>query len=196
MRTLIRTSLLALLVLPLSAQQAGWGIQGGLIHGLESLKKATNASQGFHLGADYTTRLPHADMGVRAGAAFVAMPGSARHGLKTSLNLMQVFGDLWIPAGSPDLHVLAGLSLNHYSMSKSGSESLEPTAVDRHFPVRDVKGLKFGVRLGVSYRFSERFSGEALLQQTELAGKDLSDPRVRAGGINPAWIQLGVRYSF
>lgn len=196
MLPLIRTSLLALLVLPVAAQDTGFGVQGGFIHGLESLKKATHASNGFYAAVDYTHRLTHAGMNVRMGAGFVSMPGSAYKGLKTSLGATQVYGDLLIPVGDSRVQVLAGLSANTYTMTRSGTESTDPLDVERHFPVRDVKGLKMGVRLGALVRLTGHWSAEVLLQQTELAGKDLHDPLVRAGGINPAWIQVGARYRF
>jgi hypothetical protein len=116
--------------------------------------------------------------------------------LKTSLNLLQAHGDLLIETGRSSLHGLAGLSVNSYSMSRSGTESEDPQDRDHHFPLRDVKGLKLGLRLGINYAFTRNLSGELLFQQTELSGKDLEDPYVRQGGINPAWIELDVRYHF
>ena len=35
-----------------------------------------------------------------------------------------------------------------------------------------------------------------LLQATELAGRQRNDDLIRKGGLNPTWIQLGVRYGF
>ncbi len=196
MTPILRTLLLGLAVLPACAQGSGFGIHGSLLAGLDSLRKATHGRGGITLGLDHQTRLPHADMGVRTGLTLGWMPGRTKAGLTTDLRLVQAFGDLRIPVGGSLVTAIAGLSVNHYGLTKTGTESDEPSDVERHFPVRDARGLKLGVRLGVSLRLSDRWSGELLLQQTELAGKDLEDPLVRPGGINPAWIQFGVRCAF
>ncbi|MDP2877249.1 MAG: hypothetical protein Q8O00_13765, partial [Holophaga sp.] len=174
-------------------QGTGFSIGGGLLVGNDSLKKATNGSTGFHLGADYTvgTQLP-----VRFGFTLASMPGSAVNGLKTSLTLVQAHSDMVIETPAPALKALVGLSLNSYSMSRTGVESTDALDVDHHFPVRDVSGIKLGLRLGMSYAFTKQLSAEVVFQQTELAGKDLEDPMVRRGGINPSWFELGVRWHF
>lgn len=192
----LRSSLLGLMALPLAAQGAGFSLEGGLLVGTDSLKKATNASLGYHLGADYGAHVPDTQVPVRFGVTFASMPGSGRNGLTTSLTLAQAHGDVFIDTPSPAWKALLGLSLNRYSMSRSGTESTVEGDVDHHFPVRDVKGLKMGLRLGVSRAFSARWSAELLFQQTELAGKDLEDPLIRRGGINPSWFEVGVRWHF
>jgi len=192
----LRNSLLGLVVLPLAAQGTGFSVGGGLLLGNDSLKKATNATTGFHLGADYGAHVLGTQVPVRFGVTFASMPGSDVNGLKTSLTLAQAHGDVFIETPSPRWNVLAGLSLNSYSMSRSGTESTDEADVDHHFPVRDVKGLKMGLRLGVTCALSERWSAELVFQQTELAGKDLQDPLVRRGGINPSWFELGLRWHF
>ncbi|MEI8329812.1 MAG: hypothetical protein WCG14_07445, partial [Chlamydiia bacterium] len=63
----LRSSLLGLLVLPLAAQGTGFSLEGGALLGNDSLKKATNASLGFHLGADYGTRLVGTEVPARLG---------------------------------------------------------------------------------------------------------------------------------
>ncbi len=192
----LRGSLLGLLVLPLAAQGTGFSVEGGVLMGFDSLKKATNGTTGFHLGADYGTQVVGTDIPARLGLTFASMPGSESNGLKTSLTLAQIHGDVFIETPSPALKALVGLSLNSYSMSRTGTESEDEADVAHHFPVRDVKGLKMGLRLGVSYAFSKSWSAELVFQQTELAGKDLQDPLVRRGGINPAWCELGLRWHF
>lgn len=199
----LRSSLLALTALPLCAQ--GFSVTGAGVLALDSLKKVTNASAAILAGADYTTRFAGTEIPVRAGVSLALMPGSERYGLKTSLFLAQVHGDLFIATASPKLWAVAGLSLNTYSMSRSGTEDADDALdVDHHFPVGDAKGVKFGFRLGLDYRMSRAWSLELMLQQTELAGKDLTGDvkapdgteLVRQGPINPAWLQLGVTYRF
>jgi len=196
MLKILRSSLLGLLALPLAAQAPGFSAGGGFIVGLDSLKKATHNTLGFNLGADYSFRIPETEMDARVGLSLGLMPGSEQNGLKTSLTLFQAHGDMVIETTAKGLFAVAGLSLNTYSMSRSGTESQDPMDRDHHFPVRDAKGLKLGLRLGIAYAFNARFSGELLVQQTELSGKDLQDPFVRQGGANPAWIELNARYHF
>lgn len=192
----LRMFLLAVLALPLAAQSPGFSVEGGLLLANDSLKKATNGSAGFLAGADYGAHVLGTQVPARVGLTLASMPGSELNGLKTSLTLAQLHGDVFIETGSPAWMGLVGLSVNSYSMSKSGIESEDPVDVDHHFPVRDAKGLKLGLRLGVSYAFAQSWSAELVFQQTELAGKDLQDPLVRRGGINPSWFELGLRWHF
>jgi hypothetical protein len=191
-----RVLLISLLSLPLVAQTSGFSVQGGVILGFDSLKKATNSATGLTLGADYGTRIWGTDMPARVGLSFSALPGKELNGLKTSLTLTQAHGDLVMGGTEGGVHLLLGLSLNAYQMSRSGTESSDPMDVDRHFPIRDASGLKLGLRLGLAYAINRSWSTELLFQQTELAGKDLTDPLRRQGAINPAWLELGFRYYF
>ncbi len=197
MHKIIRASLLGLLALPMAAQDHSFGLGGSLILGHDSLKKATQNTMGFTVWGDYTGKVYGTTMPVRVGLGLTSMPGKEKNGLKTSLGSVQVYGDLLLETPWQALNGVLGLSINNYSMTKSGTEDTQhPDNVDRHFPVRDVKGLKLGLRLGLEYRFSDRLTLQVLLQQTELAGKDLQDPLVRVGGVNPAWTQVGLRYTF
>jgi hypothetical protein len=179
------------------AQGTGFSINGGLISGFDSLKKATNSSTALQLGADYHTHVWSTDVPARVGLTFASMPGSQWNGLKTSLTLLQLHGDLILDGPGTAWHPVLGMSLNHYSMSRSGVENLDdPLDRDHHFPVRDVKGVKIGVRIGLDYAINRNLELELMFQQTELAGKDLNDPMVRAGGVNPGWLEFNVRYRF
>ncbi len=194
---LIRTSLLGLVVLPLAAQTPGFSVAGGPILGFESLKKATNNTLAFQIGADYTGHDLGSDIPARAGLALASMPGKDWNGLKTSLLLTQLHGDILLPLPRIHGYGILGASLNTWSMSKSGTEDTEdPLDRDHHFPIRDAKGLKLGLRVGVGFNLTRNLALEAVIQQTELAGKDLEDPLVRQGGINPGWLNLDIRFSF
>jgi hypothetical protein len=188
----------------LAAQDTGFSINGGLISALDSLKKATNKSTAFQIGTDYHTKVWSTEVPARVGLTLASMPGSEWNGLKTSLTLAQLHGDLILDGPGVAWHPVLGLSVNHYGMKRTGVENLGDPDVnpdgyldhDHHFPVRDVKGLKIGFRLGLDYSVSRNVELELMFQQTELAGKDLTDPQVRAGGINPAWFEFNVRYRF
>ncbi len=197
MRLIPRALLLGTMALSLAAQESPFSVNGGIISALDSLKKATYNSTGLQIGADYHTKVLSTEVPVRVGLNFASMPGSEHNGLKTSLTLFQLHGDVILDGPSASWHPLVGLSLNHFSMTKKGVENAaDPLDLDHHFPVRDVKGTKIGVRMGVGYTVSRKVELELLFQQTELAGKDLNDPLVRAGGINPAWLEFNVRFHF
>jgi hypothetical protein len=197
MRLIPCALLSGLLAMPLAAQNAPFSINGGLISALDSLKKATNHSTALQIGADYHTRVWSTEVPARVGLSFASMPGSEKNGLKTSLSLLQLHGDLLLDGPTAAWHPVLGLSMNRYTMSKQGVENLaDPLDRDHHFPVRDVRGTKIGFRVGLDYAVSRNLELELMFQQTELAGKDLTDPMVRAGGINPAWLEFNVRYRF
>jgi hypothetical protein len=197
MRLISRALLLGSLAVPLVAQNAPFSINGGLISALDSLKKATDKSTALQVGADYHTKILDTEIPTRVGLTLAAMPGSERNGLKTSLTLLQLHGDVLLDGPGSAWNPVIGMSLNHYSMSRSGTENLaDPLDKDHHFPVRDAKGVKIGLRVGLDYAMTEKVSLELMFQQTELAGKDLTDSMVRVGGINPAWLEFNVRYRF
>jgi hypothetical protein len=192
----IRTSILGLLVLPLAAQAPGFSVAGGPILGFESLKKATNNTVGYQLGTDFTGHVPTTEIPARVGLAIASFPGKELNGLKTSLTLAQLHGDLLLPLEGIHGYGIFGGSLNSYSMSTAGTESTDELDIDHHFPVRDAKGLKLGLRLGLGFNLSKRVGLELTFQQTELSGKDLNDPMVRVGGVNPGWLNLDLRFTF
>ena len=193
---LARTCLLALLALPLAAQSTTFSAGGGLIYGLDSYKKAVNNTLGLNLNLGYDTSVYKSGIPARITFGVGLMPGKERNGLKTSLTLFQLAGDILIQTEVQGLRGVVGLSVNSYSAKFSGYESPAVFDAENHFPFRDAKGLKGGVRLGLEYSFSKRWSGQALLQATELAGRQRYDPLIRQGGINPSWLEFGARYRF
>jgi hypothetical protein len=187
--------LTACLALPVAAQGTPFSLNGGFISALDSLKKATNNSVAFQVGADYHTKVVGTEVPARVGLTLADMPGREWNGLKTSLKLYQFHGDVILDGPTANWHPSLGFSLNRYGMSRSGLENVDnPLDKDHHFPVRDTKGLKMGVRVGLEYTVSRRLGLEVMFQQTELAGKDMTDPLIRAGGINPAWFEFNVRF--
>ncbi|WP_243322590.1 outer membrane beta-barrel protein [Geothrix sp. SG200] len=193
---LARTCLLGLLALPALAQSSPFSVGGGLILGLDSYKKAVNSSTGFTLNAGYDTNLLKSGVPARISFGLSLMPGKETNGLKTSLTLYQLAGDILVDTGARNLRGVIGLSLNSYTAKFSGQESPAVYDVDHHFPFHDAKGLKGGLRLGLEYATGSHWSGQVLLQTTELSGRDRNDPLIRRGGINPAWLEFGVRYRF
>jgi len=194
---LIRSILTGVLALPLAAASpTGLSVGGGLILGLDSYKKVVNNTTGFTLNAGWETQLLKSGVPARVGLGVATMPGKELNGLKTSLTLVQLTGDLLLDTPSPKVHGIFGLSLNSYTAKFSGEESSSIFDADHHFPFHDVKGLKGGLRLGLEYVQDRHLAFEAILQVTELAGRQRNDTLIRRGAVNPGWIQLGARYTF
>jgi hypothetical protein len=192
----LRTCVLGLLALPMAAQTSPFSAGGALILGLDSYKKAVNNSTGLMLNVGWDTPVYKSGIPARVSLSVGSMPGKELNGLKTSLTLVQLSGDILIPTQVKALRGVLGLSLNKYTAKYAGDESPSAFDSDHHFPFRDTSGLKGGIRLGMEYGFSARFKGEAILQATELAGRQRSDTLIRKGAVNPGWLQLGARYQF
>lgn len=192
----VRTCFLGLLALPLASQTTNFSAGGALINGLDSYQKAVNATTGLTLNIGYDTTIYKSGIPARVSLGVGLMPGKDLRGLKTSLTLFQLAGDVLVETEVQGLRGVLGLSVNSYSARFSGYENPAVFDADHHFPFRDAKGLKGGLRIGMEYEFSQRWVGQALLQATELAGRQRYDPLIRRGGINPAWVEFGVRYRF
>jgi len=208
----IRTSLLGLLALPLAAQSSGFNVGASLILAPKqyfgSYDKAVHNNLGFVLNAGYDLNVYHTDVPARLTASYANMPGKATdYGMKTSLQSLQLAGDVFLQTSLPELRGLVGLSVNRYYVSNSSTNSFPseggpkgenwvPSDYNHHYPFRDCKGYKFGYRVGLEYAFSKTLSADVVLQQTELAGHSNSDPLVRVGGVNPSWLQFGFHFKF
>jgi len=192
----IRTCLLGLLVLPLSAQSTAFSAGGALILGLESYKKAVNNTTGFVVNGAWDTEVLKSRIPARLSLGFGLMPGKETNGLKTSLSVIQLSGDILIETQIEGLRGVVGLSMNKYFAKYSGQESQSVFDSDHHFPFRDVDGIKGGIRLGLEYSVNKQISCEVLLQATELAGRQRTDTLIRKGAVNPGWLQFGARYKF
>jgi len=207
MNVFVRTSLLGLLALPLAAQSSGFSAGGAIIYGFDSLKKVTNSNVGITVNGAFDATIYGSDIPARISLAYANIPGKQTSystattdgHLRTTLNLIQLSGDILVASGKPELKGVFGLSFNKYSLNKAGNEdttaanSGNPSA---HFPAVDDKGVKLGLRLGLDYTINKSFSAEVIFQQTELAGAQRNDSLVRRGGLNPGWLQFGARYHF
>jgi hypothetical protein len=192
----LHTCLLGLLALPLAAQATPFSVGGAALLGLDSYKKAVNNSTGFLMNVGWDTQIGRSGIPARLALGGGVMPGKELNGLKTSLSLLQLSGDILIATAVPNLRGVVGLSLNKYTAKYAGEESPSAFDSDHHFPFRDTTGIKGGLRLGLEYAWTTRVTGEALLQSTELAGRQRTDTLIRRGAINPGWIQVGARYRF
>jgi len=191
-----RIVLIGLLALPLGAQTLPVSVGGSIIFGMDSYRKVVNNSTGFMVDVGWDAHLAKNALPARFSISLGSMPGKETNGLKTSLTLFQFSTDLLLKTDIENLRGVFGLALNMYRASLSGTESTAAADVDHHFPFHDVDGVKGGLRLGAEYTFRKHFTAQILLQATELAGSQRTDRLQRRGGLNPAWVQCGVRYSF
>lgn len=207
-RTLRAFTILAGLVsLPaLAGDGPTFNVGGSLLNQLESAKNITNNSLGYSItgGVDWNTSHNYV---VRTGLAINFLPGSAFGDtgrtdafVKTSLMGYQIFSDIHIPSANKNLSFVAGLSLQKWNFRTSKpATSVSPIGADASSGT--IKGLKFGMRLGLEWKFNTHWSGELMMQQTELGSQDnevkgnTTDPTYLSNE-NPGWFQVGARYHF
>jgi hypothetical protein len=177
----------------LGAQETGWQAGGALSYasGMDLKRHFTNQDIGFILEGGYVGKLAASTVPFRTNLSFNFFPGKTTNGSKIDLNGMQLAGDLFISTPMEKLRIITGLSLNKWSMKVT-------TPAENY--TNSVKGLKFGGRIGFDYAFSKHVTGEVIFQAVEL-GSDMDyqkTPDYPNGtyGINPSWLQFGVKYHF
>jgi hypothetical protein len=160
-----------------------WTAGVSLTAALDGLKEVTHETNGFVVDFGYNGRLGNTTVPFRASLGYQIFPGSAAEtGLKQSLTSIQLAGDIFISSPWKDLQFITGLSLNKYKV-KSESATFSTT--------ESVEGTKFGARLGMEYQFNPAWSAQLLVQMTEL-GTDSA----ASTGVNPSWLQAGVKFHF
>ena len=169
----------------LGAQEAQktWTAGASFTVALDSLREVTHNTNGFVEDFGYNGHLGNTDVPFRASLGYQYLPGKEDSGLKQSLTSFQLAGDIFIPSGFKDLQFITGLSINKYKVKAEAAGLGSDT--------ESVKGPKFGARVGLEYQFNPAWSGQLLLQMTEL-GTDAA----ATTGINPSWIQAGVKFHF
>lgn len=208
-------------ILPLLALATVLGAQepvrleafGAFTQGYDSMKKATYATYGLTVGGGIVTTIPDSKMPLRAGLAFATFPGKQHGSAKSSLGLTQFTVDAGFGPDASRLKGFFGLSLNKWSVKNTGTETYAKDATNNWrpvsvFAVKNTSGLKVGLRLGANYAVNEHWSVDLAVQQVELGGASKyakvlpdgsldTDPNLgMRGTINPAWVQLGARYTF
>ena len=162
--------------------QKTWTAGASLTTALDGLKEVTHKTNGFVVDFGYNGHLGSTEVPFRASLGYQIFPGSDYTGLKQSLTSIQLAGDIFIATPWKDLQFITGLSVNRYKV-KSETATLSTTD--------SAKGTKLGARLGLEYLFTPSWSGQLLVQMTEL-GTNAN----KSTGINPSWIQAGVKFHF
>ncbi len=183
LRYLALGALLAGTSLAAQETQKTWTAGASLTSALDGLKEVTHNTTGFVVDFGYNGHLGNSTVPFRASLGYQYFPGSDHLGVKQSLTSFQLAGDIFIASAWTDLQFITGLSINKYRV-KSEVAGLGSST-------DNVKGPKFGARLGLEYRFTPAWSGQLLVQMTEL-GTDATNTT----GINPSWIQAGAKFHF
>jgi hypothetical protein len=193
---MINLSLAPLVVLitasPLLAQEElKYSFQAGVSYGFDSLEKITKERKAGSLGVSYQSNIGDTKNVYRFSLLWNSFPSSfdSAAGFETSLQSLQLGADLFFYSPWKDINFFLGLSANNYfaRYSPEVDENGDPLKKGVAFD-----GTKLGVRLGLDYRHSNKWSFDATFNLTEYG----VTYRPKAGGINPAWLQLSAHYHF
>lgn len=204
----ILTVTAGMLALPLSAQTRSWRLDAGgaLLYATPALDKVTHSKMAYAIEGGFGFTLPNG-LPTRISINHYEMPGKDFGTIKSSLKLNQIAWDLYLDSSLKSWVFKAGLSGNRYSVDNSGTETwvADGHNASARYPQSvwavtssAARGWKLGIRAGVEYRWTARLTADLLFQATELSGGErrpgTSYPN--DGGVNPTWIQLGLRYTF
>jgi len=204
-RAMTMAGLLLLVGSGASAQQTpGWKVAAALPYALDSLSTYTNQTvMGICLDGAYQLPVAGSPTFVRLGLGVNYFPGreETRGTLTRKVSFLseQLTADIVVPVGASSWALVTGISANNWSLSSTLRDSADPAVEGTSGSVQKPFG-KFGFRVGLEYQATRRLAVAALFQQTELG----SDARLQKNGndilgyqgINPSWIQVGVRYGF
>lgn len=183
MNRLISSTFLALALL--AGTSAFAQEQGGSI-GAAYLGDYQNQTWGLGLDLAYTGKMESADLPYRLSLGYLKFLADIDPDTKSRLADLQVAADVFLTKPNSKLGAFVGLSANNWTVSSDASNA-------------GSKGVKLGFRAGVEYNFSSSAAVTAMYQLTEL-GTDgqFKNKEALTGsrGINPSWIQVGVRFHF
>lgn len=170
----------------------GWFIGGGVTFANDSLKQVTNNNLGINLNIGLDKEIGDTKIGFRPGFGLTFLPGSWDGDSKTSLNNLQVTGDLVVNTPIDKFKVITGMSINlwrYIGDARNGASN--------NWGLNGAMapgGLKLGLRVGFEYKVSKEISAELLMQAVEFGNQPNG---VQSWyNFNPSWLQLGVKYHF
>ena len=200
----------------LQAGDAGWslGVSGNaMTDSIFGIGKTYGAT----VDGAYTWKSERAGLPLRVTFGYATFPASGSVGIagtspsqyKIGLQDFQIGLDGFAALPGSSLKLFFGFTLNKWRVS-SDSSYFVPDASPAGGQFQEgkvsgpVPGIKLGVHLGVERPFTDHLSGVLELQASALGTTSAfmvqSDPNWSAssgnGGVNPCWIQLGVRYHF
>lgn len=176
----------------------GFSVKGGLIRPQEDLIRVTQENKGIFGELSYRWSLNAEGFGLRAHAGHWVVrrgkdePVPANTTNADLADVKDTYGGLDVvhpfKAFNQDFDFYLGLTMNNISMKRR----VGGVVVDR--------GWKFGYRLGVSYRITERWGVDLNYGQTEHTRyvPRISETVGSAVNIrrNPSWFALGATYKF
>lgn len=185
----------------LQAEEVGNAALGfGLTTATDSLRKVTHSTLGLNVNGSIDFNLG-GTLKMRPGFGITVLPG--KDGVnydvngtpvnsKTQLVNLQCTFDLVIPTGTNNaFSVITGLSINQWRYSGSTKDgSPHPFGLDGS---RASDNVKLGLRLGLNYQVSQRWTAEALLQMVEFGSKTSFQSEEN---VNPCWMHFGMKYRF
>ncbi len=195
----------------LSAQQtSGWKVGAALPYALDELQSVTGQRLGgLCLDGAYQGAYEGSNAFWRVGLGVNVFPGKEVDGVKRSLTGTQLAFDGVKPLGASRTSAIFGISLNGWSVKGTGTDRWGRT----NDVSRSLTLSRLGFRLGIEHHFTDRWAFTALLQVAEL-GTDNEflqvhpdelaktsnllqngHPTRGRSGVNPSWIQVGIRYS-
>lgn len=206
---------------PLRAGDAGWsvGVAGNVVtDSIQGLAK----SYGATVDAAYTWHSESAGLPLRATFSYAYFPapgytginGTAPSTYKIGLQDLQVGLDGFATLPSKNLKLFFGFTLNKWRVNADSTyfipdvsptgEPLPTGTYQSGSASGPVPGIKLGVHIGLERPFTDHLTGFAEFQATALGTTSVfmvpSDPNYSQtsgnGGVNPCWLQLGVRYHF
>jgi hypothetical protein len=182
------------MAVPATAQDSGFYVGGSFSYasGMSLKDTITKSDLGFVVDGGYVGKLASTDVPVRTSLSYLDFPGKKDAGMKASLTGIELATDIFIKTPVDKLRLISGICLTKWSL-KVDSDDLGSFT-------NSVKGIKFGGRIGADYAITPKLSAEMLLQVVEL-GTDQDFTRQPNGlngivGINPVWLQIGVKYHF
>jgi hypothetical protein len=180
-----------------------------------SLSKVTHHTLGYGAQLGLATHISGTNVPVRIGLGMGLFPGGQYGSIKSTLYHSQIFADVFLPTGLRNTTWFLGLSGNRYHIKNEGQETWTP---DPSYSVYANPGSVFaltaaevdrknraGFRIGLNYRYNRNLAAEFLGQTTELGLRkahymiNASGAQVYAGtvgNVNPAWLQVGIRYTY
>lgn len=185
MMQMIKRSILAagLLAVPAAAQEQA----KGLTLGLSYIGDVQNGGSGLGVDLAYTLVPSRLELPVRFGVGVNGFFTTCDATTDAKLSNDQAYVDLFFTKPGSALAFYGGLSVNQWQVSANGRSST-------------VSGLKLGLRAGMEYRFASAASLSVGYQVAEAGTSSELLPNgpkdTGARGLNPSWLQVGVRFHF
>lgn len=200
----------------LHAGEGGWSV-GAAANVMTDSVFGIAKTYGATVDGAYTWTSESAGLPLRASLGYAYFPASGYMGIsgtdpsqyKVGLQDLQLGLDGFATLPTAKLKLFFGFTLNKWRVdAQSNYFVTDESPAGGHFESGTVRGavagVKLGFHIGLERPFSDHLSGVAMLQVCALGTSSEfmvpADPNWSATsgnvGVNPCWLQLGVRYHF